>query len=86
MTLFSPWHRMNEGYSGQLTFEDTIGTFIVNTIMRIVGAIVRSIFIILGLICIAISFVVGLIAFCAWVLMPLILAYTFLSGINLLLS
>ncbi|MFZ2522265.1 MAG: hypothetical protein WAX44_00255 [Minisyncoccia bacterium] len=83
-TLFSPWHRMNDAYSGQLTFEATVGTFIVNTLMRIVGGLVRGVFVVLGLISIIVSFSVGLIVFCAWLLLPLILLYTFLSGIKFL--
>ncbi len=81
-TLFSPWHRMNEGYTGALTFENTVGTFIVNTLMRIVGAIVRAVFIALGLFCILVAVVVGFVAFCAWIILPLILIYTFSTGVS----
>ena len=85
-TLFSPWHKMNSGYTGQLTFEATVGTFIVNTITRIIGAIVRLVFIVLGIICIFVAVAVGFLAFLAWLVLPVIVVYTFVSGFNYLLS
>lgn len=84
-TLFSPWHRMQDSYSGQLTFENTVGTFIVNTLMRLVGALVRSIFIVLGIFSIIFTVFFGALVFCAWVVLPFILLYTLTEGINLLL-
>lgn len=86
LSLFSPWHRMNDAYSGQLTFEATVGTFIVNTIMRLVGAIVRAIFIVLGLVCIFASIVIGFVAFGLWIVMPIVWFYLFTAGFSLLLS
>lgn len=83
-TLFSPWHRMNDAYSGALTFEATIGTLIVNIIMRIVGAIVRGVFVILGLIAIAVVFLGGLLVFFSWLVLPVILFYTFITGVSYL--
>jgi hypothetical protein len=83
-TLFSPWHRMNDQYSGQLTFDATVGTFIVNTLMRIVGALVRGVFVVLGLICIFISVALGAIAFIAWLFLPALIIFLFSRAIILI--
>lgn len=84
-TLFSPWHRMQDSYSKELNFENTVGTFIVNSLMRIVGAFVRLIFIIIGLVSIVFTIFFGLIVFCLWIVMPLILFYTIMTGFAMLI-
>ena len=80
-TLFSPWHRMQENYT---KIEDFFGNLIVNTLMRIVGAVIRLIFIIMGVISLVLCAVLGLVALAFWLVLPFLLIYTFLQGINLL--
>ena len=83
-SLFSPWHRMSEGYSKG--FEGLMGTFIVNTLMRFVGAFVRLFFIISGLLAIFIIILVGIVTFILWTVLPFLLIYTLLQGIYLITS
>ncbi len=80
-TLFSPWHKVQESYG---KIEDLFGNIIINTMMRLVGAIVRLIFIVMGVFSLITCAVVGLAAVVFWLVLPFILIYTFLQGINLL--
>ena len=86
-SLFSPWQRMQEGYSkNDLSFEGTIGTMIVNTIMRLVGAVVRLLFIVVGVVSIILCLVLGVVIFCAWILLPLVIVYSISQGLILIMS
>lgn len=85
-SLFSPWQRLQENYSEKFSLEGTIGTIVLNTTMRIVGAVVRLIFITIGIISLFLCFCLGVIAFCLWFLLPFILVFIALNGITLLLS
>lgn len=80
-TLFSPWHRMQESYG---RIEDFFGNLIVNTLMRLVGAVIRLIFIIMGVVSVLLCAVLGLAVLAFWLVLPFLLIYTFLQGINLL--
>ncbi len=80
-TLFSPWHRMQENYG---RIEDFFGNLIVNTLMRLVGAVIRLIFIIMGVVSVLLCAVLGLAVLAFWLVLPFLLIYTFLQGINLL--
>lgn len=82
-TLFSPWHRMTENYD---RIEDFFGNLVVNTMMRLVGVVVRLIFILLGIISIGLCIVFGIIAFALWLALPFLLIYTILQGFNLITS
>ena len=86
LTLFSPWQRIQEGYSRSFSLEGTIGTMLVNIIMRLVGAFVRLLFIIIGIISIILCICLGFVIFCAWIFLPFILAYTISQGVVLLTS
>lgn len=86
LTLFSPWHRMQDSYSKQITFEGTVGTLIVNTLMRFVGAFVRFIFISLGLLMVVVTIILGFFIFAIWLILPFVLIYTFSQGIILIIS
>ena len=86
-SLFSPWQRMQEGYSkNDLSFEGTIGTMIVNIIMRLVGAVVRLLFIVVGAVSIILCICFGIVFVCLWIFLPFILMYTISYGVTLLTS
>lgn len=80
-TLFSPWHKMAENYG---KIEDLFGNLIVNTMMRLVGAVVRLLFIIMGLFSIVLCAVVGVAVYIFWLVLPFLLIYTLLQGIYLI--
>lgn len=48
--FFTPWKRLAENYPVKFNFKAYTFTFLVNTIMRIVGVFLRSIIIFIGLI------------------------------------
>src|SRR5882724_11701681 len=49
-TILSPWRRMQETQERRFDIEAFFSTFIINTIMRVVGAFIRLIFILLGVV------------------------------------
>ncbi len=72
---------MQESYG---RIEDFFGNLIVNTLMRLVGAVIRLIFIIMGVVSVLLCAVLGLAVLAFWLVLPFLLIYTFLQGINLL--
>ena len=83
-TLFSPWHRIAEGYD--LSFDRLIGTLIVNLLMRAVGVFIRGVFILFWGVSTLFCFIFGLLFFIVWTLLPFILILSVLEGVNLLTS
>jgi hypothetical protein len=74
-TLFSPWRRLGESYHERMSIEDRASTFVLNTIMRCVGAGVRMMVIMVGLSTL-VGFVIAVVTlFVAWILFPVILFY-----------
>ena len=83
-TFASPWQRLGEAYSrssGSSFFE----TFVINTIMRLVGMCVRTVVIACGLVALACTFILELCAAVVWVFMPFIIVFLFVSGLRLLI-
>ncbi len=80
-TLFSPWRRIREDYS---RIEDFFGNLVVNTLMRLVGAIIRLIFVVMGIVSMILCAVFGVLIFVFWLALPFILIYTLLEGTFLL--
>ena len=69
---------------GALDFESMVGPIIVNTLMRIIGAIVRLIFILISLASHLIVLFGGVIFIFAWVFAPLIIFYFITNGLFLI--
>jgi hypothetical protein len=80
-TLFSPWERMNEEYGKDFSLENTLGVFVVNTVMRLFGAVLRIFVITFGLFVWLVVFFAGLVFFVAWLFLPLIIIVLFVFGI-----
>lgn len=81
LTLFSSWRRMGDTYSKGMGMSEVLSTFVLNTIMRCVGAVVRLIFIFTGIIALIIGVILGLAFFAFWILLPAILVYLIPWGI-----
>lgn len=79
-TLFQPFQRMQETYKKGLELEDWAGTFVVNTLMRLVGATVRLVIIAIGLVTITITALVGAIGLVIWLFLPFILLFSLFVG------
>jgi hypothetical protein len=81
-TLFAPFERLNEGYKKGLDVGNWAGTFIVNTIMRFVGMLVRLFFIVLAVVCGVVWVGIGGALFIVWLVAPfLMLALLALAGV-----
>ena len=82
-TYFSKFGRLGERYKRGLNLESLLSTFLINTLMRVVGAVVRTIFILLGLVSIAVTIVLGVTAFLVWIFFPLVIFVSFVLGLTL---
>ena len=85
-SLFSPWQRMQEGLPKGFGLEEAFGMIVVNTLMRLVGAFVRSIFIVIGTVSLVLCLCFGIIVYCFWIVLPVVVIYTFGQGMLLLFS
>ena len=85
-TLFAPWQKLDEQYARGFDIGAFFETFVVNTLMRIIGFFIRLSVIVLGLIAFIIVFALEIIAFIIWLLFPFIIAGFFISGVNLFLK
>ncbi len=83
-TFLSPWRRLHEVYKKGLDPGQLAGTFIVNTLMRMVGIIARSIFIILSLFLFSVTWFIGVCFIAFWVVAPVGIVLIFLHGLSLL--
>jgi hypothetical protein len=85
-TLFSPWRRLQESYKGGLDVSNFLSSFIVNSLMRLVGFIFRSVILGIGVIALTITFLLSVSAFVIWIFFPLLLLALFASAFILILS
>ncbi len=81
-TLFSPYKRLKEEHN-KAGVEDLIGVIIVNTVMRILGALVRTVIIIAGLLTLLFWVFVLIFLFVFWLIAPFAIFVAFIYGINL---
>lgn len=72
-TLLAPWRRLGESYEGGFDLKDAIGTFIVNSLMRLVGAVVRLTIAGFGVVMLIVGGVLSLTVFVVWSLLPVII-------------
>lgn len=80
-TLFAPFQRLTESYGNSPVDVETIfSALIVNTIMRVVGLVVRSFILCIAAVSITLSFVLVLTLLVAWILLPLILIVLVIGG------
>lgn len=79
-TLFSPWKRLQEGGRGRGE-GGILGRLIINTITRLVGALVRSVTILVGLAALLVFLFVSAVLFLLWPVLPLAAALLAFKGI-----
>ena len=72
-TLFAPWHRLGERYGHKLDPGAVLGTFIVNTLMRLVGFVIRIIFLAVGLLTLILTAILGTTLFVFWLALPFVI-------------
>ena len=85
-TLFTPWRRLGEERNKQgFDLEDLATVIVVNTLMRIVGFIIRFITITVGLVVLALALVVSFVLLVLWLLWPLVSFALFVNGLYFIL-
>ena len=72
-TIFAPWKRLGESYIGEFNLGALASTFIVNSLMRIVGFGSRFIVLGIGMISYFLVLILALCVLVIWLLAPLIL-------------
>jgi len=80
VTLFSPWRRLGEEYVPRSGMSALLETIFINTMMRLVGVVLRLILLIAGSIaCLSIVFVGG-VAILLWFIWPFVIFALILNG------
>jgi len=83
-TLFSPWRRYRVSYGKGFDIGRYFSAFFSNLIFRTLGAILRSFLIFIGLLVEVFIIFVGLILFFLWLLLPVLLVWGLILGIQVL--
>jgi hypothetical protein len=83
--FFTPWKRLADSYPKKFNFQVYFFTFILNTIMRIVGILLRLIVIIIGLVS-CIAFIIFLpVTLLVWLALPILIVALLLFGLILII-
>jgi hypothetical protein len=72
-TLFAPWKRLGEHYSGGLDLGAFASALIVNSLMRIVGFVTKIVVLLIGLVSLILVLVFSFFIFFIWILAPVII-------------
>lgn len=79
-TFFSPFERLGEEYKKGLNLEAMLGTFIINTVMRIVGAVLRTFVIVCGLLALGFLCVAYIGTLTLWLAAPFLVPFLLIAG------
>ena len=83
--FFTPWKRLADNYPKNFDLKIYIFTFLVNSIMRTVGVILRSIIIFIGLAFCIIYIILLPVTLLVWLVLPLIIVFLIGSGLVLII-
>jgi hypothetical protein len=72
-TLFLPFERLRESYTKGGSWEDWAGTLVVNTLMRLIGAVARITLVLIGIVCTVLAGILATFIVLAWLLLPVII-------------
>lgn len=84
-TWISPYKRITEERQQGFSFEDWLGTVLVNILSRIVGAILRTTIIIAGTASLLFVIAFGATIYVLWILLPILTLTLFIAGISFIL-
>lgn len=84
-TLFAPFGRLDEEYRKGFDAEAYFETLVANTLMRVVGFVLRTFVIIIGVLVLLVVIVLGPITLLLWVFAPFIIISLFSLGVTNLL-
>ncbi|MEX0930207.1 MAG: hypothetical protein WDZ79_00870 [Candidatus Paceibacterota bacterium] len=85
-TLFAPFEKLSERYPRGFDPSRILSALIVNTLMRLIGALARLVVIAIGLASMAAIILLGAIGFVVWIVFPLVTLGTGVTGILLLIG
>ena len=85
-SLFAPFHRMQERRVRGFDPENLFEVFVVNSLMRIVGAVVRMVVIVIGIFAQGLVFVVGASLTVLFITAPVAIPASIVIGFVLLVS
>lgn len=80
-TFFSPWRKLDVTHDKKSGFGDLVGTFIVNTLMRIVGMLTRLVLIIIYIFCTLVVLATEIVFLICWILLPAIVIWLICAGL-----
>jgi len=86
LTWLSPFGRLNEEYKKGFDLEGFLETLIVNTMMRLVGFVLRTFVIVSGLVSLVAVVLLGPVLFILWVFTPFIVLILLAESLVNLLS
>jgi hypothetical protein len=81
----TPWKRLADNYPKKFSLKIYFFTFIVNSVMRIVGIILRSIIILVGLTCCIIYIMLLPVSLLVWLALPITAVYLVIAGLILII-
>ena len=81
-TFFEPWERIREKYHKGLDIEAVASAFVANTLMRILGVIMRTFLLFFAFISFIVLSVVVVVSFFVWLIMPFGLLFFAIAGIG----
>ena len=85
-SLFSPWRRMSEKRKSGFNLGNIFSVLVVNTLMRLVGFVLRGIVLIFGVIVIIVSIIMSITAFVVWLLWPMLILGFLVYGLLLIIK
>ncbi len=83
--FYMPWKRLADNYPENFNIKAYFKTFLTNTIMRIVGMLMRSIIIIVGLFCCIIYIIFLPVTLIFWIALPAIIGFLMIYGLILII-
>lgn len=85
-TWWLPWRRLGEAYPNHFSPGEYLSTFIINTLMRMVGIIIRSILLVVGVVACVLVALAGLLGVALWLILPFIILALVVLGVALMVG
>ncbi len=83
-SLFAPWRRIREEKGRGFSIERIAEAIVTNTVMRLVGFVMRLVILIIGTAVFLIVFWVGMVFYLVWALYPVVTVVSFVYGLSTL--
>ena len=84
--FFTPWKRLADSYPKHFDIKAYFFTFIANTLMRIVGMVLRAIVLFVGIISCAIFIILLPVIYFIWIVSPFVVLALILYGLATIIS